>query len=92
MENKQTAINELLTWIKDKNEICKRDFSLGGCNYYTIRILEIIEAKVESMLAEEKKQIIDAHFEGWSDAYDYLKDDFSAPRQAEDYYKETYGK
>ena len=38
----------------------------------------------------EKKQIIDAHFEGWSDAYDYLKNENSAPRQAEDYFDETY--
>jgi adenylosuccinate synthase len=38
----------------------------------------------------EKEQIIEAHFEGWSDAYDYLRDDNSAPRQAEDYYNEYY--
>jgi hypothetical protein len=39
----------------------------------------------------EKQQIIDAHFEGWGDAYDYLKDENSEARQATDYYNETYG-
>jgi hypothetical protein len=85
MENKQTAINELLTWIKDKNEICKRDFSLGGCDYYTIRILEIIEAKVESMLAEEKKQIIDAYEYGNTDR------EFGIYLEAEEFFNKTYG-
>jgi len=41
----------------------------------------------------EKKQIINAHLEGWSDAYDYLQDNGSKPaRQAEEYYNETYNK
>ena len=40
----------------------------------------------------EKEQIIDAHLEGWGDAYDYLKNESSDARQAEDYYNETYGK
>lgn len=39
----------------------------------------------------EKEQIINSHLEGWGDAYDYLKDDVSEARQAEDYYNETYG-
>ena len=43
-----------------------------------------------NLIELEKEQIIDAHFEGWSDAYDYLRDDNSAPRQAEDYYNEYY--
>jgi len=39
----------------------------------------------------EKEQIINAHLEGWSDAYDYLQDNGSKPaRQAEEYYNETY--
>ena len=42
------------------------------------------------MLEKEKKQIIDAHLEGWGDAYDYLKDRVIEARQAEDYYNETY--
>lgn len=38
----------------------------------------------------EKQQIIDAHFEGWGDAYDYLRDESPDARQAQDYYEETY--
>jgi hypothetical protein len=39
----------------------------------------------------EKEQIIDAHLQGWSDAYDYLQDNGNKPaRQAEQYYNETY--
>ena len=39
----------------------------------------------------EKEQIINAHLEGWSDAYDYLKSDSNdEARQAEDYYNQTY--
>jgi len=42
-------------------------------------------------LEKEKEQIINAHLEGWSDAYDYLKSDSNdQARQAEDYYNETY--
>lgn len=45
----------------------------------------------EQAKAMEKKQIINAHLEGWSDAYDYLQDNGSKPaRQAEEYYNETY--
>lgn len=44
----------------------------------------------EILLKQEKQQIIDAHLEGWGDAYDYLKDVVVEPRQAEDYYNETY--
>jgi len=43
------------------------------------------------LLEKEKEQIINAHLEGWSDAYDYLKSDSNnQARQAEDYYNETY--
>lgn len=41
--------------------------------------------------AMEKEQIINAHLEGWGDAYDYLKDEISEARQAEDYYNDIYG-
>jgi hypothetical protein len=42
-------------------------------------------------IEKEKEQIINAHLEGWSDAYDYLKSDSNdQARQAEDYYNETY--
>jgi hypothetical protein len=53
----------------------------------------VLTAKVEQAKAMEKKQIINAHLEGWSDAYDYLQDNGSKPaRQAEEYYNETYNK
>jgi hypothetical protein len=43
--------------------------------------------------AMEKEQMIKAHLEGWSDAYDYLQDNGNKPaRQAEEYYNETYNK
>lgn len=58
-----------------------------------LNIYNVFRVIIErDMIEKEKQQIIDAHFEGWSDAYDYLKDDFSSPRQAEDYYNETYNK
>ncbi len=52
--------------------------------------IEVIDM-CESQLNVEKEQIINAHLEGWSDAYDYLKSDSNdQARQAEDYYNETY--
>jgi len=48
---------------------------------------------VEQAKAMEKEQMIKAHLEGWSDAYDYLQDNGNKPaRQAEEYYNETYNK
>ena len=42
-------------------------------------------------LEKEKEQIINAHLEGWSDAYDYIySDSNNEARQAEDYYNQTY--
>jgi hypothetical protein len=50
-----------------------------------------IHLMVNAAKAMEKEQIINAHLEGWSDAYDYLQDNGSKPaRQAEEYYNETY--
>ncbi len=54
------------------------------------RALEDVKIDLENALIKEKEQIIEAHFEGWSDAYEYLKDENLAPRQAEDYYNEYY--
>jgi hypothetical protein len=52
-----------------------------------------VNSLFEQAKAMEKKQIINAHLEGWSDAYDYLQDNGSKPaRQAEEYYNETYNK
>ena len=45
----------------------------------------------QTFLSIEKEQIIDAHLEGWSDAYDYIYSDSNQQaRQASDYYNETY--
>ncbi len=53
----------------------------------------LFESLFQQAKAMEKKQIINAHLEGWSDAYDYLQDNGSKPaRQAEEYYNETYNK
>lgn len=76
----KTALQELIDELRDYK---RTTFSDKLVVTYWIVI-------AEKLLEKEKQQIIDAHFEGWSDAYDYLKDDFSAPRQAEDYYNETY--
>lgn len=46
---------------------------------------------LEQAKQKEKEQIIDAHLEGWSDAYDYIYSDSNQQaRQAEDYFDETY--
>lgn len=70
----KTAIQELVD-IMNKDQVSFTEWFLD--NYKTY-------------LQKEKQQIIDAHIEGWSDAYDYLKDDNAAPRQAIDYYEEIY--
>ena len=45
----------------------------------------------QMLLEKEKEQIIEGHFAGWSDAYDYIKSDSNdRARQAEEYYDETY--
>jgi len=62
------------------NELCDKGY------FKKLPISEIKQAK-----QMEKEQIINAHLEGWSDAYDYLQDNGSKPaRQAEEYYNETY--
>jgi hypothetical protein len=46
---------------------------------------------IQAAKAMEKEQIINAHLQGWSDAYDYLQDNGNKPaKQAEQYYNETY--
>ena len=50
-----------------------------------------LKVKRNKLLEIEKDQIIQGHFAGWSDAYDYLKSDSNdRARQAEEYYNETY--
>jgi hypothetical protein len=77
METKQTAIQELIQWLK-----------IG----WKDEDVDTAIKKAEQLLEMEKDQIIYAHQAGWSDAYDYYVDDYSEPAQAKDYYNETYGK
>ena len=70
--------------------LSKRDVYENAKMYECVATLETSIEIAKFLLEKEKEQIIQAHFEGWSDAYDYLRDDNSAPRQAEDYYEETY--
>ncbi len=50
-----------------------------------------IKLLAESLLEKEKQQIINGHWAGWEDAYDYLREDNNeGARQAEEYYEETY--
>ncbi len=50
-----------------------------------------IKLLAESLLEKEKQQIINGHWAGWEDAYDYLREDNNErARQAEEYYEETY--
>jgi hypoxanthine phosphoribosyltransferase len=52
-----------------------------------------IKLLAESLLEKEKQQIINGHWAGWEDAYDYLREDNNErARQAEEYYEETYNK
>ncbi|CAB4157186.1 hypothetical protein UFOVP690_7 [uncultured Caudovirales phage] len=81
----QTVIKEL---IDELNELSNDYYKLS--EYDTCHGIGIAVEFIITKLEKEKQQIIQAHFEGWSDAYNYLKDDFSAPRRAEDYYEETY--
>jgi len=75
----KTAIQELIEWFYNRAEYDK-----------TSEGYEIME-KAKGLLEKEKEQIINAHFEGWSDAYDYIYSDSNTEaRQAEDYYNETY--
>ena len=76
METKKTAVQWLWMWIM-QNPLGSFDDGVKAYN------------KAKAM---EKEQIIDAHFEGWGDAYDYLRDEKPDARQAQDYYEETYGK
>ena len=59
-------------------------------SYYINELTNFDKDKIQ-FLEKEKEQIINAHLEGWADAYDYLKSDSNdQARQAEDYYNETY--
>lgn len=75
----KTAMQELIEHI----QVNATKFSLMN----TFNILK----EIEPYLEKEKEQIIQGHFAGWSDAYDYLQSDSNdRARQAEEYYDETY--
>ena len=53
--------------------------------------LTMVRYIIDQCLEKEKEQIINGHWAGWSDAYDYLREDNNdRARQAEEYYEETY--
>jgi hypothetical protein len=88
----KTALQELKEEIQSKvfpptyNDGNLTDYQYGHNVAYGV-VLTI----VEYLLEKEKEQIINAHLEGWSDAYDYLKSDSNdQARQAEDYFNQTY--
>ena len=84
----KTVIQEL---IDEVVEHLTYDDGLSEDNRVTY---ETIRLRLIGKLEKEKEQIINAHEQGWSDAYDYYiteADSYScAPIQADDYYNETY--
>ena len=84
-----TAMKELIEKLKRNIEEMPNEvnsFTQG----YKAGLNFVIECATTS-LEKEKKQIINGHWTGWSDAYDYLKEDNNdRARQAEEYYEETY--
>ena len=81
-----------------KNEIeskiipsSKENGELSDYQYGHNIAYSVVLTLAEYLIEKEKEQIIEAHFEGWSDAYDYLSEfNNDKARQAEEYYKETY--
>jgi hypothetical protein len=82
----KTAMQELIY----EMDLIKNQLWEEGLKDKSAMISDMIK-KAVNKLEKEKEQIINAHLEGWSDAYDYLKSDSNdQARQAEDYYNETY--
>ena len=74
----------------DEMDYLKNLLWKNGFKDKSVMISDIIKKSVKK-LEKEKEQIIDAHLEGWSDAYDYIYSDSNQQaRQAADYYNETY--
>lgn len=77
---KQTAVE----WLADKIKWNWQDIEYGEISMSNL---------VEQAKAMEKEQIIDAWDNGFANGYDLGKyDDDCNPDDAEQYYKETYGK
>lgn len=79
----------LLEILESKILPCDNDNSyVYGMNVAHANLIYNIK---NGFLEKEKEQIIEAHFAGWSDAYDYLQSDSNdRARQAAEYYDETY--
>ncbi|CAB5216964.1 hypothetical protein UFOVP198_33 [uncultured Caudovirales phage] len=87
----KTAMQLLLEILESKILPCDDDNSyVYGMNVAHANLIYNIK---NGFIEKEKEQIIDAHLEGWSDAYDYIYSDSNQQaRQAEDYYNQTYNK
>jgi hypothetical protein len=82
----QTVIKEL---IDELNELSNHYYKLS--EYDTSHGIGIAVELIMTKLEKEKQQIINGHWAGWEDAYDYLREDNNdRARQAEEYYEETY--
>ena len=56
-----------------------------------VSFTEWFQDNYKMLIEKEKEQIIKAHWAGWEDAYEYLREDNNdRARQAEEYYNETY--
>jgi len=81
----KTAMEELIDKIEYIAGVNSKD---DNVNY---KIIHQILYAANTALEKEKEQIINGHWAGWSDAYDYLKkDNNDRARQAEEYYNQTY--
>jgi hypothetical protein len=64
------------------------------------KIMRMPESNIKNFLAtvgpeylkQNKKEIVDAHFDGWGDSYLYFKNFHPEATQSEDYYNKKYGK
>ena len=86
----KTAMQELIERLEiEANSISDNDHIEDRCWRNGIRRSLNI---AKGLLEKEKEQIINGHWAGWSDAYDYLKkDNNDRARQAEEqYYNQTY--
>lgn len=80
----KTAMQELLVLVE-------QIFSNAKTKEVESAVNDIINIITQEGILKEKEQIVDAHLEGWSDAYDYIYSDSNQQaRQALDYYNETY--
>jgi len=87
----KTALQELISVIPDAREIMEFISEVQPDEKMLDEWLWDRLYKGRNWLEKEKEQIINAHLEGWSDAYDYLKSDSNdQARQAEDYFNQTY--